>query len=51
MLTGDNGEEGEYTGEEDSDDGNEKGDVTSQATETKDTEPGGGEPKGKGVDG
>ncbi len=50
-LTGDDGEEGEYTGEEDSDDGNKKGDATSQATETKDTEPGGGEQKGKGVDG
>ncbi len=50
-LTGDDGEEGEYTGEEDSDDENEKGDATLQATETKDTEPGRGEPKGKGVDG
>ncbi|MCP4546789.1 MAG: hypothetical protein GY835_10040 [bacterium] len=50
-LTGDDGEEGEYSGEEDSDDENEKEDVTSQAMKMKDAEPGGGKSKGKGVDG
>ncbi len=49
-LTGDDGEEGEYTGKENSDDENEKEDATSQATKMKDAEPGGGESKGKGVD-
>ncbi len=50
-LTGDNGEEGEYSREEDSDDGNEKEDATSQVMKTKDAEPGGGKSKGKGIDG
>ncbi len=50
--TGDDEEEGEYTGEEHSDDRNEREGATSQATKTtKDAEPGGGEPKGRGVDG
>ncbi len=51
MLTGDDGEEGEYSGEENSDDKNEKEDATSQATKTKDAEPGGDESKGGGIDG
>ncbi len=50
-LTGDNGEEGEYTGGENSDDENEKEDATSQAMKMKDAEPGGGESKERGVDG
>ncbi len=50
-LTGDNGEEGEFSEQESSDGENEKGDVTSQMTKTKDAEPGGGESKGKGIGG
>ncbi len=50
-LTGDDGEEGEYTGKETSDGENEKEGVTSQATKTKDAEPGGDESKGGGIDG
>ncbi len=50
-LTGDDGEEGEYTGKEHSDDENKEEGETSQATKTKDAEPGGGKPKGRGVDG
>ncbi len=50
-LTGDDGEEDEYTRKEASDDENKKECATSQATKMKDAEPGGGESKGRGVDG
>ncbi len=50
-VQGDNGEEDEYTGEEHSDDENGGEGETSQATKMKETEPGGGELKGRGVDG
>ncbi len=50
-IQGDNGEEGEYTGEEDSNEEDEEESEISQVAEAKGTKPSGGEPKGRGVDG
>ncbi len=50
-VQGDDGEEDEYNGEEHSDDEDDGEGETSQATKTKDAEPGRGRLKEKGIGG
>ncbi len=50
-IQGDNGEEGEYTGDENSNEEGEEERETLQAAEAKGAKPCGGGPEGRGIDG